>query len=117
MEKMIAVVAVICTQPEQSPFSLEDMWILLSRMTNYTSRLPKAPFYLPSIYNILLRIVSPKLVEKYGDQYIALVKVIDTEIFARLEDGIARGKLRIFLDQFLNSNGATCEKFFSNNDQ
>ncbi len=113
IEKITTVVSVMSIQPEQCPFNIKDIWTLLVRLTNYVNRLPQAPFYLPSIYNIILRIASPMLFEMYGNHFVGLVKLIDVHVYSKLEDGIAKGKLRIFLDSFIKSNGMIFEKFFS----
>ena len=113
MEKVITVVAVMSIQPEQTPFKMDDMWTLLSRMTNAVAQMSQAPFYLPTMYNILLRITSPRLMGEYRNAYLDLVRLINDQVYPKLDGCLARTMLRVFLDRFLQSGGRDCEPFFS----
>jgi hypothetical protein len=114
MEKVTTVVAVMSVQPEQTPFNIDDIWALISRMTNCVAQLPTTPFYLPPLLNILLRITSPFLMQKYGNRYVSLVRLISDHVFPKIsEESTGKTMLKVFLDGFLNSNGRECTRFFS----
>lgn len=113
MEKIVTVVAVMSIQPEQTPFSLDHMWAWLARTTNYASRFPKPPFYLASMYNVILRITSSHLLKRFGQPFLSLVKIIEKDIFPKLEQDSDKPRLGTFLGKFVASNGQVVEKFFS----
>lgn len=113
MCKIASVVAATAIQPEQTPFTIADMWLWLTRTMNSAARLPSPPFYIGALLNVILKICGPKLLETYRDKYMKLVVHINSKLLPKLEDDASKSRLTEYLAAFISSNGKNSIKLFT----
>jgi hypothetical protein len=115
MGKLLATAVVLAIQPEQLVFTLHTLWTLLARVTNQTLRMPSnPPFYIPTIYEIILRIAGDTLFRKFGVPFMQLLTIIQSQVVPKFFDtNIPKlQSLIVFLDKFIKSNGRDFLGFF-----
>lgn len=116
MGKMLTTAVVIAIQPEQIVFSHETLWTILARLTNTSLRTPTPPFFVPTIYEIVLRVAGQILHRHYGQAFMQLMKIVQTQVMPKFGDNATipkRVNVQKFLDRFISSNGSEFLGFFN----
>lgn len=113
MTKVMVVFAKLCIQPEQNPFTLSDIWNVLTRAMNSCIRHPSPPFYTATIFEVILRVSSLELHQKYGVHFMGLLKVIEYDILPKLiQDMPRRPALVEYLARYIPSNGQDFMRYY-----
>ena len=113
MCKIASVVAATAIQPEQTPFTIADIWLWLTRTMNSVARLPSPPFYLGALLNVILKICGPKLLETYREKYMKLVIHLNDKLLPKLEEDASKSRLKEYFSAFISSKGSNSIKLFT----
>lgn len=115
MVKVICVFCVMCLQPQQTPFGIPDLWSWLVRITNACVSSKLSIFYIPTIYEVSLRITAPTLLKAYGSEFMKLLIVVQSQILANFrEETMKYDALKEFLQRYISTNGEDYMGFFKN---
>lgn len=106
MSKVVSVATVLAIQSEQVIFTLQDLWLVLVRLTNTALRCTP-PFFVPTIYEVILRIAAPQLFQQFGASFMQLLTVIDRDVLPKITapNTPKKDNVAVFLQRFISSNG------------
>lgn len=117
MSKVVSVFALTSVQPEQIPgFTITDIWKYLIRLTNECCNLGsmvQRMDYVLMIYDIVLKVCSPFLYQKFQLPFMKLLTFIQKKIFIQFpENHPKKILLDDFINTFLSSNGTNSITLF-----
>jgi len=114
MVKVLSVYCVICMQPQQTPFGLSDLWKWLAKLTNECVNRKVDCFFIPTIFEVALRISSPMMLKAFGTEFMQMLTIIQTKVLPNFEATTIKFEaLNEFLQRYISTNGNDYMGFFT----
>jgi len=110
LDRMIKSFTIYCQliiQPEQTPFTLLDGWTWLANYMNLIARSPSGSVVIGGeVLDVFIRITSKELINKYKDNYINLLAIIQSQLLPMLpSDNTGTKRLEVSLGSIVSTKG------------
>ena len=116
MNKLLGTYAFVLIQPDCDYFTISLAWQWVANVANYYMA-HTAPPNIPAakLIDTFLRVVSPKLMERFGSTYMNLLLMLRHHVLPKMSVDETffplvthKKKLEDFLEAFIGSNGQEC---------